>query len=79
MTMGRGTQIMSRIHRDDLVRLALFALDRADLAGAIDAIAPYPVAHGTYRAELGRTPHRPVPLPAAWTRGRAPRKAQVSS
>jgi len=31
--MGSGKQIVSWIHLADLVRLALFALDRADLAG----------------------------------------------
>lgn len=60
--MGSGKQIVSWIHLDDLVRLVLFTLDRADLAGPINAVAPNPISHGGFMRQLGRTLHRPVLL-----------------
>ena len=60
--MGNGKQVVSWIHLDDLIRLTLFALDRVDLAGPINAVAPQPVTHGAFMRQLGRTLHRPVLL-----------------
>ena len=60
--MGTGKQIVSWIHLGDLVRLVLFALDRTDLAGPINAVAPNPISHGSFMRQLGRTLHRPVLL-----------------
>ena len=60
--MGDGTQIMSWIHLDDLVRLTLFALDRPDLSNPVNAVAPVPVAHGDFMRLLGRTLRRRIVL-----------------
>jgi predicted DCC family thiol-disulfide oxidoreductase YuxK len=62
MVMGSGRQIVSWIHRDDLVGLALLALDRSDITGPINAVAPNPVSHRTFMRQLGSALHRPVLL-----------------
>ncbi len=62
IVMGNGGQFVSWIHRDDLVRLMLFALDRADVAGPVNAVAPHPVAFGDLMQHLGTALHRPVRL-----------------
>jgi hypothetical protein len=60
--MGSGNQIVSWIHLTDLVSLTLCALDRADLVGPINAVAPNPVSHQASMRQLGSTLRRPVLL-----------------
>jgi uncharacterized protein (TIGR01777 family) len=64
--IGRGTQWMSWIERDDLVRLIAHVIATPNLAGAVNATAPGPVPNWTFARELGRALHRParLPLPA---------------
>jgi uncharacterized protein len=68
--MGDGRQIVSWIHLRDLVRLVLFVLDRTDVAGPINAVAPNPVSQRAFMRSLGQTLRRPVILriPAALLR-----------
>jgi len=68
--MGSGTQIISWIHIDDLVRLICFCIDRPDLAGPVNGVAPAPVSQAEFARSLGKALHRPVFLrvPAALLR-----------
>src|SRR5262249_48879092 len=49
-----GSQWMSWIHLDDLVRLIVFAIEKTSLSGAINAVAPGPVTHREFMRSLGR-------------------------
>jgi uncharacterized protein (TIGR01777 family) len=64
--LGRGTQWMSWIERDDLVRLMAHIIATPSLTGAVNATAPVPVPNWTFAQELGKALHRParLPLPA---------------
>jgi uncharacterized protein len=68
--IGPGTQWMSWIERDDLIRLIAHIIARPELSGAINATAPTPVQNAAFAAELGRALHRPARLrvPAALLR-----------
>jgi uncharacterized protein (TIGR01777 family) len=57
--IGRGTQWMSWIHRDDLIELLLAVLTQ-DLRGPINATAPQPVTNREFSRALGRALHRPT-------------------
>ena len=57
---GDGRQIMSWIHRDDLVRLIVRGVADAGLEGAVNATAPEPVDNRTFSRALGRALRRPV-------------------
>lgn len=61
---GSGRQWMSWIHRDDVVSLVLFALDRDLLSGAVNVVAPNPVRNAEFAASLGKALHRPAFAPA---------------
>jgi uncharacterized protein (TIGR01777 family) len=65
--IGSGTQWMSWIARDDLVRLIAHAIATPSLAGVVNATAPEPVRNAAFARELGRALHRPavLRLPAA--------------
>jgi uncharacterized protein len=54
MVMGSGRQFVSWIHLADLMRLIVFALDRTDLAGPINAVAPEPVRQAAFARSLAR-------------------------
>jgi uncharacterized protein (TIGR01777 family) len=58
--MGSGRQWFSWIHVDDMVNVALFALDQEVLAGPINATAPEPVRHAELMAGIARVLHRPL-------------------
>ena len=60
--MGAGRQFVSWIHLADLVRLITFALDRTDLAGPINAVAPEPVRQAEFARSLAHAFARIVRL-----------------
>jgi uncharacterized protein (TIGR01777 family) len=65
--VDKGRQMMSWIHRDDLVRLITAAAADREIEGALNATAPNPVSSAAFAAALGHALHRPaiLPLPAA--------------
>ncbi len=60
---GSGQQWMSWIHRDDVIGLIQFALEREDLKGALNATAPNPVRNREFMRTLGKALRRPAFLP----------------
>ena len=64
--VGNGRQWMSWITLEDLVRAFEHAIDRGDLAGPVNAVAPRPVTNAEFTKALGRALRRPTifPLPA---------------
>lgn len=62
--LGDGKQYMPWIHRQDLIGMILFLLQRGDLSGAFNASAPKPVTNAEFTSELGRALKRPAVLPA---------------
>ena len=64
---GTGRQVMSWIHRDDLVRLIVRAIADRGLEGPVNAVAPAPVDNRSFARALGRALRRPAVLavPAA--------------
>ncbi|MFM2152206.1 MAG: hypothetical protein RL199_641, partial [Pseudomonadota bacterium] len=61
--IGSGRQWVSWVHRDDVVRLVLHALDTPTVAGPVNATAPEPVRQADLARAIGRTLHRPCWLP----------------
>jgi hypothetical protein len=62
--IGGGEQVVSWIHRDDVVGLVLLALDDDRARGPINAVAPHPVSSAELARALGAALHRPSWLPA---------------
>jgi uncharacterized protein (TIGR01777 family) len=60
--LGAGTQWVSWIHIDDLVRLFEFALDRPTLRGPVNAVAPHAATHLQMQRALAHALHRPMPM-----------------
>lgn len=58
-----GSQMMSWIHRDDLVKLYLNAVTQEQYQGIINAVAPNPVSNKTFSKALGESLHRPALFP----------------
>ncbi len=61
--LGSGRQWFSWIHRDDLVNLILFSLNRSEVEGVMNATAPNPVRMSEFCQILGEILHRPSWLP----------------
>ncbi|MGW9350548.1 TIGR01777 family oxidoreductase [Nocardiopsis flavescens] len=61
--LGHGGQWLSWIGADDLSDIYLRALLDGDLAGPVNAVAPYPVRGTEYAQALARTLRRPAALP----------------
>jgi hypothetical protein len=61
---GGGKQIISWIHLADLTRLFLDAIERDELSGTFNAVAPNPVTNSEFMRELRRALHRPWSPPA---------------
>jgi uncharacterized protein (TIGR01777 family) len=57
--VGSGTQWVSWVHARDVVRALVFLVDRADLAGAFDVVAPEPVTMNELARAVGRAMGRP--------------------
>jgi uncharacterized protein (TIGR01777 family) len=62
--LGNGRQWSSWISEADAVAAALFALENANVSGAIHVVSPNPVTNAEFTRELGRAVHRPTPFPA---------------
>jgi uncharacterized protein (TIGR01777 family) len=64
--IGTGRQYMSWIAIDDLVRIVLFCLEREEVRGPVNAVAPSPVTNAEFTRALGRVLSRPTlfPMPA---------------
>jgi uncharacterized protein (TIGR01777 family) len=66
--MGSGTQVVSWIHCDDLVRMILFALEEKKMTGIYNAVAPVPVTNKELVMKLARQKRGgffiPFPVPA---------------
>ncbi len=61
--IGSGRQWFSWIHRDDLVKLILQALNRPDIEGVLNATAPNPVRMTELAQTMGQVMNRPSWLP----------------
>ncbi len=61
--IGDGNQMMSWIHRDDLVNLYLAAVANENYNGVINATAPNPVNNFDFTKALGHALHRPTIIP----------------
>jgi len=61
--MGDGRQWMSWIHRDDLVGMIRWLLERDQAGGAYNGTAPTPVTNRDFARTLGKALHRPAVLP----------------
>ena len=57
--MGPGSQTMSWIHVQDLVRAMLFLLEHDECEGIFNGTAPQPVSNRLFSQTLARTLHRP--------------------
>ncbi len=57
--IGSGKQWVSWIHLDDEVEIFLFALERKDVRGVLNATAPEPVMMSTFAETLGKIMSRP--------------------
>jgi uncharacterized protein (TIGR01777 family) len=64
--IGAGRQMMSWIHRDDLVRLIVTAAADPEISGPLNATAPNPVSNRAFATAVGHALGRPaiLPLPA---------------
>jgi uncharacterized protein len=65
--LGNGAQWFSWIHRDDLLELCVFLLERGDIVGALNATAPNPVRHIELMRSIAATLGRrllPLAVPA---------------
>jgi uncharacterized protein (TIGR01777 family) len=64
--VGPGTQYMSWIDIDDMVRALLFLMDNESVDGAYNLAAPNPVTNKDMTKKLARAVHRPAvfPMPA---------------
>jgi uncharacterized protein (TIGR01777 family) len=62
--LGSGRQWMSCIHIDDVVRLPLWAMEKENLSGPVNAVMPQPVTNASFTRALGAAVHRPAVLPA---------------
>ncbi|HTH99262.1 MAG TPA: TIGR01777 family oxidoreductase [Stellaceae bacterium] len=58
--LGSGRQFLSWIHRRDLVRMILFAIDNSQVEGPINGVAPVPVRYRDFMKSLGKALGRPV-------------------
>lgn len=62
--LGSGRQYFPWIHIEDLVRIIIFALERDDLSGPVNAAVPAPPTQAEFARELGAAVGKPARLPA---------------
>ena len=58
--IASGTQWMSWVARDDLVRAVLFVMEADAVRGAVNVTAPHPVTNAEFAKTLGRVLRRPT-------------------
>ncbi|MBU8898766.1 TIGR01777 family protein [Corallococcus sp. H22C18031201] len=58
--VGAGLQYVSWVHREDLVDLLRFVVERPELEGALNATSPVPVTNAEFAHALGRVLERPA-------------------
>lgn len=61
--MGSGEQIMSWVHREDLLGIIELCLADTSLSGPVNGTAPNPVSNRDFARALGRALKRPAILP----------------
>jgi hypothetical protein len=61
--IGGGRQYVSWVALDDLPNIILHTLQRGDLRGPVNAVAPRPVTNREFTEALGKALSRPTPLP----------------
>jgi len=62
--LGSGRQWWSWIAMEDVIGIVRFLLERDDVAGALNAVAPEPVRNRDFTSVLGSILRRPTVLPA---------------
>ncbi|MBN2569036.1 MAG: TIGR01777 family oxidoreductase [Deltaproteobacteria bacterium] len=62
-TLGTGKQWLSWIHEDDLADIFLFLLEKKDISGPVNCVAPNPVRNKDMTAMLGKVMGKPTFLP----------------
>lgn len=77
--LGDGAQVMSWIHRDDVLRIVAEAMAGPDMAGVYNAVAPGALTQAEFARTVGKVLGRPVwcHLPAAPLRAAAGEMAQL--
>lgn len=61
--LGTGKQWFSWIHEEDLVNIFLFLLERKEIAGPVNCVAPTPVRNRDMTATVGKVLGKPTFLP----------------
>jgi len=61
--IGGGRQYVSWVALDELPHILHHALQRGDLSGPVNAVAPRPVTNREFTGALGKALSRPTPLP----------------
>ena len=63
--IGSGRQWWSWVALDDVIGAMMFALQKEELQGAVNVVAPSPVRSAEFVSALGKVLHRPTifPLP----------------
>lgn len=77
--MGDGQQIMSWVHRDDVIQVIARAFDDNSLSGTYNLVAPDAVSQAVFADSVGKVLKRPVwfHIPAAPVRTLAGEMAQL--
>jgi uncharacterized protein len=77
--LGDGHQVMSWIHRDDVMRIVARAMSNPDMRGVYNAVAPGSLSQIEFARTVGMVLRRPVwlPVPAAPVRWAAGEMAQL--
>jgi uncharacterized protein (TIGR01777 family) len=61
--LGSGTQILSWIHRDDLVKIFVTAIENPQYKGILNASAPNPISMKEFSRTIGKVLKRPSIFP----------------
>ena len=65
--LGKGNQWMSWIDRDDLCEMIIWSIEKEQVLGVYNAVAPNPVTNKNFSQALCKALHRPMILPNAPT------------
>lgn len=63
--LGKGNQWMSWIDRDDLCEMIIWSIEKEQVLGVYNAVAPNPVSNKNFSQALCKALHRPMILPNA--------------